>query len=253
MIIAQNDKAIIRHPDSIDFWWRTPLGSDVLLSEIETIQDHLHNSWGDWSMQMSTCRQLPRINHGKIENSIKLVLPDNHGESDITCDPIQVPFEQDAIQSLVLHHVLDFHKRPHQVLREAANIVAPYGRLTVCGFNRLSPLTLKHAIMGFQGKHSIRRLLNYRQLKDWLHLLGFEIEQVSYCSYEFPSQRWHNSEGFYTRFMGQYLPRLGGSMVVTARKEKHSMTLKKDTWGAISNSLKPRAEIGTTREVANKT
>jgi len=252
VIIAQKDNAIIRHPGSVDYWWRQTLGSDILLSEIQTIQDHLQGSWGEWGVQLSTCSQFPLLNQGKIEQRIKISLSGDDMENKLYCDPLQLPFSQDTVQSLVLHHMLDFHRHPHHVLREAAGVVAPYGRLTLCSFNRFSPLALKHAIFGFHGKHSIRRLLSQGQIKDWLHLLGFEIEKVSYCAFDLPIQRWHDSRGYYSRTIGQYLPRMGGSIVVTARKEKHSMTLTSDSWNMLSRRLKSSADLGSAREVVVK-
>jgi SAM-dependent methyltransferase len=252
VIIAQKDNTIIRHPDSIDYWWRQSLGSDILSSEIQTIQDQLFNSWGDWALQLSTCNQFPALNHGKIKHNLNIIMPQPEGENDLICDPVNLPFRHESFQSLVLHHVLDFHRYPHHVLREAASMVAPYGRLTLCSFNRFSPLALKHALFGFNGKHSIRRLLSQGQIKDWLHLLGFEIEKISYCAFEFPSQRWHKSHSYYARSVGQYLPRVGGSIIVTARKEKKTMTLTGEAWSLLSRQLKPGADVGSARKVVNK-
>lgn len=252
MIIAHNNRDIIRHPDAVDYWWRQALGADILQSEIDTMQDHVANSWGEWGLQISTCKQLPFIHQGRIAEHLRV---DPHGHAD-KCDliaaPCQLPIDSDAIQSLILHHVLDFHKHPHQVLREAARVVAPYGRLTLCNFNRFSPLALKQAAFGFHGKHSLRRLLSLSQLKDWLHLIGFEIERVSYCGFNFPSRRWYSSDGHYARIVGQYLPKLGGIIVVTARKEKRPATLSRTGWQDISSRLKSNTEVSPTRDIARR-
>ncbi|HSG62064.1 MAG TPA: methyltransferase domain-containing protein [Pseudomonadales bacterium] len=252
MIIAHNNDDIMRHPDAVDYWWRQSLGSDILASEIETIQTHLASSWGEWAMQVSTCPQLPELTHGRIHGSYRLSATAMSSECDITGDATQLPIEADTLQSLVLHHVLDFHRHPHQVLREAARVVAPYGRLTLCNFNRFSPLALKQAVFGFHGRHSLRRLLSQSQMKDWLHLIGFEVERVSYCGFNFPSRRWHSSDGHYARIMGQYLPKLGGIIVVTARKEKRPATLSRAGWRELSSRLQGSTEVGSARDIARR-
>lgn len=252
MIIAHNNDDIMRHPDAVDYWWRQSLGSDILLSEIDTIQTHLASSWGEWGMQLSTCQQLPMLHQGRINQTYRLDPTGNADERELVATADQLPIESDALQSLVLHHVLDFHRHPHQILREASRVVAPYGRLTLCNFNRFSPLALKQAMFGFHGRHSLRRLLTRSQIKDWLHLIGFEVERVSYCGFNFPSRRWHASDGHYARIMGQYLPTLGGVIVVTARKEKRPATLNRAGWREFSNRLQGSTEVGSARDIARR-
>lgn len=252
MIITHNNHDIIRHPDAVDYWWRQPLGSDILASEIDTIQHHLQSCWGDWALQLSTCKQLPMLQHGHIGACITVDPTGNAETRDIIAQPCQLPVDTDSLQSLVLHHVLDFHRHPHHVMREAGRTVAPYGRLTLCNFNRFSPLALKQALLGFHGRHSVRRLLSQSQIKDWLHLVGFEIERVSYCGFNFPSRHWSSSDSHYARMMGQYLPKLGGVIVVTARKEKRPATLTPAGWRELSKRLQGQAEIGSTRDIVRR-
>jgi len=252
VIIAHNNDDIIRHPDAVDYWWRQALGKDILLSEIETIQHHISSSWGDWAAQMSTCQQLPALIHGRITHCVKMDPTWHREDVDLYCEAQFLPLESESVQSLVLHHILDFHRHPHQVLREAGRVVAPYGRLTLCNFNRFSPLALKQATMGFGGRYSLRRLLSLAQMKDWLHLIGFEIDQISYCGFDFPSRRWHSSDGHFARIVGQYLPSLGGAIVVTARKEKHPANLTRAGWRELSKRLQSNTNVSSARDVARR-
>jgi SAM-dependent methyltransferase len=88
-----------------------------------------------------------------------------------------LPVPNGSLDALVLHHALEAAPDPRGVLREAARVVAPGGRLVVCTFNPLSLWGLRHLYArfvpdAFRGLHlpSVLRLL------DWLELLGFELQ-----------------------------------------------------------------------------
>jgi SAM-dependent methyltransferase len=96
---------------------------------------------------------------------------------ELQCAYEALPLPNASLDALVLHHALETAADPRSVLREAARVVAPGGRLIVCAFNPLSLWGLRRLYArvvpdAFQGL----RLPSVFRLLDWLALLGFEVQ-----------------------------------------------------------------------------
>ena len=89
----------------------------------------------------------------------------------------QLPFESNSLDGVVLHHSLEESQDPRLVLREVSRVLAPGGRLVVCGFNPWSLLGLRRMYAKFVPDVMSRpRLTNPIRLFDWLTLLGLELD-----------------------------------------------------------------------------
>ena len=60
------------------------------------------------------------------------------GRSTVWCDLLDLPFEAQSVDLLVMPHTLEFTSDPHRLLREAERVLMPEGRLIILGFNSLS-------------------------------------------------------------------------------------------------------------------
>ena len=90
-----------------------------------------------------------------------------------------LPFPAESLDLVTLPHALDFAPSAHQTLREAARVLVPEGRLILTVFNPLSLWWMRQKAVGaglrpYLPTHTSPVPL-YR-LKDWLTLLGFEID-----------------------------------------------------------------------------
>ncbi len=99
------------------------------------------------------------------------------GPVDLAADPAALPFRAGSMDVVILIHQLEFHARPHQVLREAVQTVAPEGHMIVIGFNPLSLWGLRRALSGFAGGRApwCGRYLTRLRVEDWLKLLGLQV------------------------------------------------------------------------------
>jgi SAM-dependent methyltransferase len=99
-----------------------------------------------------------------------------------------LPLRNNAVDAVVLHHALETADDPRTALREVARVLAPGGRLLVCGFNPWSLLRLRTVYGRLRPDSFSRlRLVSPGRLADWLTVLGFEQQgHVSYLAYGLP-------------------------------------------------------------------
>lgn len=89
-----------------------------------------------------------------------------------------LPLPSDTVDVVVLHHILDFAHRPHQVLVEAARTLRPGGRLVLVGFDPYSIFGIGKWLLSPRRKLVVWRHNSLRRarLVDWLALLGFAVD-----------------------------------------------------------------------------
>lgn len=78
-----------------------------------------------------------------------------------------------SMHLVVLHHTLEFTRKPHALLREACQTIAPGGRMVIVGFNSRN-LWNPTRLLATGTDRILRKARFYTpaRLKDWLALLG---------------------------------------------------------------------------------
>jgi len=169
------------------------------------------------------------------------------GPVDVLCEFTALPFASGSTDLVVLPHVLEFHADAHQILREIERILIPEGQLVVLGFNPLSLWGLRNrydrsGCFPWHGSY-----ISMMRLKDWLKLLGFEVDRgtagcrVPPWEQQAWLRRWRFMEGGDQRWWG--LP--GGVYVLRAIKRTHAMRLITPNWkknAVASKALRPVAQ-----------
>ena len=170
-------------------------------------------SLGDWQQV---------LRHGRLPSS-EVPIP-----SVLIAAPEALPFSEHSLDLVVLPHTLDTSPDPHAVLREAARVLVPEGRLVVCGLNPAS-------LMGVQRRVERRTPylsgmgwgVGYWRLRDWLRLLAFDIEAVQFGCYRPAAQgeQWLRRWDFLDRWGHKGWPVLGGVYCLVAVKRVPGMRL----------------------------
>ncbi len=95
------------------------------------------------------------------------------GHKDLRASPEVLPLASGSVDVVVLIHQLEFAQRPHQVIREAARVLAPEGHLLVVGFNPLSLWGLRRMLSPSRSEPPwTGRYLSALRVGDWMQLLG---------------------------------------------------------------------------------
>ena len=154
------------------------------------------------------------------------------------CDFDALPFPDQSLDLVVLPHALELARDPHLTLREVERVLMPEGRVVIAGFNPASLWGLRQ-----RGGQLCRRLgldrsrglflpragefIGYWRLRDWLRLLGFEVEGGHFGCYRPPcrSERWLARFRWMDRLGDNWWPVLGGVYFLVAVKRVRGMRL----------------------------
>ncbi len=216
----------------LENWLASPQGHYVLDWECARIDATVADIFGYNALQLG----LPGIDllaHNRIPFRQTAGERSQHDRVDVSCDLRQLPFSANSIDLVVLPHVLEFYDDPHQILREVERILIPEGQILISGFNPLSLWGLRRHLPAcpehfpWQGQY-----LSVTRVKDWLQLLGFEVERPIFGCYAPPCttqnwlNRWKSMETAGERCWGF----AGGVYLVHAVKRVHSMRLVMPRW-----------------------
>lgn len=156
----------------------------------------------------------------------------NQGPVDILCDCRALPFAANSTDLVILPHVLEFCDEPHQILREVERILIPEGQLIVLGFNPFSLWGLKRRLdrsgnFPWQGSY-----LSLTRLKDWLKLLGFEVDRGTLGCYVPPIDQleWLQNKRFLNIPGNRWWGFSGGIYLLRAIKRTQGMRLITPNW-----------------------
>jgi len=152
----------------------------------------------------------------------------------VAADPLQLPLESQSLDLVALPHVLEFHASPHEVLREAERVLRPEGQIVVSGFNTASLWRLRQ-LTPFLEKHGApwdAHFIGLLRLRDWLRVLGFELNGGKFGCYvpPFAAQVWLERFAFMDKAGARWWPVLGGVYVVRAVKRVAGLRLVTPAW-----------------------
>lgn len=145
--------------------------------------------------------------------------------ADLAADPAFLPFDPDSFSTVVLPHVLEAHRLPHQVLREAHRVLQHEGYVVITGFN---PSSFVGAQRFLRPKSAMPgRYYTAGRVIDWLHVLGFEVAASSIFQYSPLSSKPNVRKmlGFLESIGDRWLPMLGGGYMIAAKKKEPAVTL----------------------------
>jgi SAM-dependent methyltransferase len=191
-------------------WFEGPLGARVLREEAALAPLALDDVFGFELLQVGAWGPARHLLDGARTQHTTLLAPEM--SSGVTlCAPLDsLPFRSDSIDAIFLPHTLELVDDPYAVLREAERVLCAEGCLMICGFNPFSAWGLRRAFAKYVRRPVFpprtQRLLSERRLRDWVALLGFDVDSV--YGYLGPRAAW-----------------AAGAYLLKARKRVQTMTL----------------------------
>lgn len=212
----------------LERWLETPQGRYVRAWEQAALDAMVADVFGFNALQCG----LPQCDFLRANRVPLRQKAGDSGPVDVVCDLAALPFASHSTDLLVLPHVLEFSDDPHQILREVERVLIPEGQAIVVGFNPLSLWGLRRTLNRSGEFPWNGHYLTMQRLKDWLKLLGFEVDGGTFGCYAPPCehphwlQRWHFLETAGHRWWGFS----GGVYILRAIKRTRAMRLITPNW-----------------------
>jgi len=167
-------------------WFQTPLGEYLIAWEQARFDTMLADIFGYNALQVGLGQvDLLRASRMPLHVCTARTARDDAGSAPsrltVACDEAALPFAGASLDLVVLAHQLEFSATPHQLLREAARVLVSEGSVVICGFN---PYSLWRFCRYTRNRWPWRgRYLSAPKVRDWLTVLGFEVQSSQYGCY----------------------------------------------------------------------
>lgn len=231
----------------LEKWLVSPLGRYVLDWECSRIDAVVADVFGYNALQLGL-PQIDLLAGNRIPFRQKAGEGSAAGPVDASCDLRYLPFAANSIDLVVLPHVLEFYDDPHQILREVERVLIPEGQVVITGFNPLSLFGLRRHLPACSGDFPWQgQYLSATRTKDWLQLLGFEVDRACFGCHAPPcrTQKWLHRWKWMDAVGENTLSMTGGVHLLRAVKRVHGMRLILPRWkdrSARSKALSPIAQ-----------
>lgn len=168
------------------------------------------------------------------------------------CEPEALPFPDQSLDLVLLPHTLELASDPHLTLAEVTRVLRPEGRVVIVGLNPTSLWGLRQRLGHLRQQLGWRRsplylpetgeFIGYWRARDWLRLLGFEIERGEFGCYRPPlsSARWMDRLAWIEATGERWWPVLGAVYMLVAVKRVRGMRLV-----GLARSQKPARAAAT--------
>lgn len=221
----------------INDWFAQMPGTFVLDAEVEVLRRTLPDLFGYHLLQVGRLANVDMIGASRILNRMIVDIEDTTIETPYTMirgTARALPIESDAVDVVVLPHVLEFETTPHEALREVQRVLVPEGHAVITGFNPWSFMGVWRAVLHrTRGAPWSGNFFGLNRIKDWLALLGFDVVDVQRLFFRppFKNHRMMERLGVFERF-AQNVPNSFGAgvYVLLARKRVSTLTPIKPKW-----------------------
>lgn len=162
------------------------------------------------------------------------------------------PWPADSLDLVVLPHTLEQSSDPHACLREVERVLIPEGQVFITGLNPLSlwgwrqRRWIRHQAQNAMPHTPAGQLVGYQRLRDWLRLLGFEVQISRFGGWTpaFESEKWVNRWSALDRVGPRWWPILGGVYLIMATKRvAGGRLLSSKPWRAVRSPAASTAPV----------
>lgn len=227
---------------SLSAWFDTPQGQYVMLREQAFFDSSVTDIFGFNAVQLG----LPQ--HDLLRDS-RIPLHIRAGKEagvQLWLEAEELPFETGSIDLVLLPHILEFSEHPHQILREVERVLRPEGSVIISGFNPLSMWGIRRILLKNWAKNKgfpwCGKFISYPRMKDWLALLGFEVDAGRFTCFAppFASSTLLKRSQLLETAGAHWWSAIGGVYFLQAKKRVPGMRLIKPNWnGRLVRKLLP--------------
>lgn len=245
-------------------WLATPPGAYLLAWERERVAAAVGNVFGFHALQLGL-PELDALASNRMPHRWLATETPNPAATFVT-DFSALPFPANSLDLVVLPHSLELTADPHAALREVERVLVPEGRVVILGLNPMSLWGLRQSRGYLYRRFGVERLflpeagecIGYLRMRDWLRLLGLEIESGHFGCYRpaMASASLLARFAWMDRLGARWWPILGAVYCLVAVKRVRGMTLLNPAWKPVrpfvSAPISVAGRAGSTSTTAQK-
>jgi SAM-dependent methyltransferase len=234
-------------------WFETPPGRYLLAWEREQLDLAVADIFGFHALQLGLS-ELDGLAANRMPHRWLATHTLAAGAAFVT-DYSALPFSANSLDLVVLPHSLELSADPHTTLREVERILVPEGRVVISGLNPVSLWGLRQRRAQLYRRLGLGKMflpqddfIGYWRLRDWLRLLGFEVEVGRFGCYRpaLSSEKWLRRFEWMDLVGHRWWPIFGAVYFLVAVKRVRGMTLLSPSWKS------SRGAVSAPVSVANK-
>lgn len=234
-------------------WLDSPLGHALLESESAVLEPVLARIFGYHFLQLGVSEH-SMLTASPIAHKLLFVPEHNSEKKLLVADNEALPLQSESVDAVLIHHALDYTPDNHRLLREAARVLRPGGKLLIIGFNPLSSWGLRRLCRWRNAAPWDARYVSSLRVQDWLQLLEFSIDKVEHCAYLLPvnKPRMIAAAPGLERFGLKLGAPLGAAYLIVACKQVVPVTPIMPRWPSLRRPVlvRPAAESARTPQAA---
>lgn len=227
-----------RQPHYPESWQELSNGRLVLSAIESSLKPWWQKFFGYHLLKIGALSHEICTQNSPIKHQVSCCVTRNVGQVDVVGDLDDLPFLEHSVDVCLLSHALEFSLDPHHVVREANRVLIPNGYLIITGFNPLS-------LAGFNRFIPCRRkqqpwnehFFSPMRVKDWLHLMGFEIISDERCVHSNLIGKMSENfvANYWQKLASNYFTNFGSVYVIIAKKRVLPLTPIKPKWQIRTN------------------
>ena len=236
-------------------WLDSPLGQALLESEAAVLEPILARIFGYHFLQLGVS-EYSMLAASPIGHKLAFVPQFAAGQGNAVASNEALPLQSESVDAVLIHHALDYTPDNHRLLREAARVLIPGGKMLIVGFNPLSSWGVRKFFRWRNAAPWDARYITSSRVQDWLKLLEFSVDKVEHGAYLLPFT--HNKVvAAASRFetLGQKLNApVGAIYVIVACKQVMPLTPILPRWPKLPHPVlvRPVGKTARTRPQAAK-
>ena len=227
-------------PQEVQEWLKTPLGDALLQQESRIVEEAFDGIFGEQCLQLGIWGEPQTfLKHSRTQR--KCLIDKGVGAasaatiSDASPSVIgklhRLPIDNNAVDCVLLPHLLDYSDRPHAMLREVDRVLTAHGHIAILGFKPGGFWGLRRLIRGAELPPGGNNLVPERGLGDWLQLLDMHIHGIKRYFFRWPLTGIRRGTSSKWEQRGQrYWPEFAACYMLTAQKRGSTLTPVRPVW-----------------------
>lgn len=167
----------------LSLFFRSEEGQKLLSHQRQRMTKLLRSTVGYNCLQLSAHKASALCNEERFGHYIQLGYAPAVGEQardHLWSEYENLPIASNCVDVVILHHVLEFSSRPHELLREANRVLTDGGHILVVSFKPWGSWEAYKWLLRMRGNIDKRALqicqpVRSQRIHDWLYLLNYEM------------------------------------------------------------------------------